>query len=137
MPKYRFLEHTADTKVLAKGKTRTEAFENAALALTALMVNPRLVHKRITKKIKVKAEDDQSLLYDFLTQILYLFDTQGTVFNKYTVKIKNNTLKCRAVGEKYNLSKHEPRTEVKAITYHDMSVQEKKREWVIKYVPDL
>jgi SHS2 domain-containing protein len=135
--KYKFLEHTADIKVMAEGVTKDEAFQNAALGLTALMVNPELIVSRITRKIEVEAEDTESLLFDFLSEILYLFDIQGTIFNRYDIKIENNKLTCRASGEIYDSTRHEPRSEVKAITYHDMSIKQKERKWVITFIPDL
>ncbi len=135
--KYRFLEHTADAMVDAYGKTKEEAYANAGLALTSLMTDPKLVEPRITHKIKVKAEDDESLLYEFLNEILYLFETKGLVFSKYKTKIKGYELKCTASGEKFNPGKHEPENEVKAITYHQMSVKKKGDKWVARVVFDL
>ena len=76
MKSYEFLEHTADIKVRAYGKTLEQAFINAAYALTNIVTKDK-IKKIIEKTIKVESEDEKSLLYDFLEQFLILIDSEG------------------------------------------------------------
>ena len=71
--KFKILEHTADAKFLAYGKTIEEAFENSALALISLMTKDKIKEK-VKKKIKVNGKNIEQLLYNFLEEFLILMD---------------------------------------------------------------
>ena len=140
MKKFEFLEHTADIYIQAYGKTLKQAFEHCALGLNQQIVDLKNVEKKVFKKIKVKAEDLQSLLIDFLSKFLYFLDVDGLVFSE--VKItkfdkKNFSIEAIAKGEKFDLKKHEEGCHVKAITYHDLTIKKKKDIWVIKVLIDI
>ncbi|MEK6820605.1 MAG: archease, partial [Nanoarchaeota archaeon] len=75
--KFKFLEHTADMKFQAFGKSLEEAFVNSALAMKEAISGKIRVKSRIKKKIMVKGKDKESLLYNFLEEILFLLDSEG------------------------------------------------------------
>ena len=124
--KFKFVEHTADVGVEAYGESLEETFINAALGLFEIMTDTSKVEEKEVREIKAKGEDLKSLLYDFLEQFLILHDSENLIFTKVVVKITNNELIGKVWGDVFDSTKHEDRTQVKAITYHDMSIEDKK-----------
>lgn len=131
---------TADICFRAFGKTLEEAFENSAMAMFEIMVDTKKISLSEEKEIKVKADDLEGLLFDFLTELLYLHDSQKLVFKKFPVKIsekeKKYFLACKAKGCKFS-EKITARSEVKAVTYSKMEIAEDKGKWKIQVVLDL
>ena len=151
---FEYFETMADMGVIARGKTLEEAFKESAKALSNIMVNIDTIEKNIKKEIEISSEDLYSLLYDFLTELLIMMDSEYLIFSDFDIKIykkedeqkekkeKNENeeeyiLKCVAYGEKLDKKKHEPKEEVKAITYHKMEIKKENDEYVIKYIVDL
>ena len=123
--KFTFLEHTADIKFQAFGKTLNEAFENAALALKEVISGKLKVKVRINKKIKVEGRDNEALLYRFLEQFLYLLDAENFLFSKIKkVKISGGKLEAEILGDLAD--KYKFTNDVKAITYNQMFVKQEK-----------
>lgn len=135
--KYKFLEHTADIKFQAFGKTIEEVFENSLYAMFFSMSEEK-IESRISKKIKVSGKDLESLLYNFLEEFLFLLDSEGfflSKINKLKVDSENFVLEIEAVGdlaENYNVE-----LDIKAVTYNDMFVKKEKDEWVSQVVLDV
>jgi len=121
--KYRTLDHTADVMVEAFGADLEECFANAAYALTDQMLDASMVRPEVEKGIEVEGHDHESLLYNFLSELLFLFDVTGMVFSKYSVRFEGDRLRCRAWGEVYDPARHDPKKEIKAITYHMLAVE--------------
>lgn len=136
MEKFKFLEHTADIKFQAFGKTLEKAFENSALALQKSIIQEKIKTKK-TKKISISnTNDKESLLRNFLDELIYLFEAENFIFSKITkLKIKENELNAELIGDKsqnYNFLNH-----VKAITYNQMFVKKIKGLWVCQVVLDV
>jgi len=139
MKKYIFLEHTADVKFQAFGKTIEEAFANSASAMFNAMYDGKV--KAIKKiKIKAKGKDFESLLYNFLEELLILMDSKNFFLSKIKkIKInekgKEKTLEAEALGDdakNYRIS-----LDVKAVTYNQMIVQSERGKWIIQVVLDV
>ena len=136
MAKYKFLEHTADVKFTAEGKTLEEAFSNAAYALRETMTKGERINSREKKKINVNGRDFESLLYNFLEEFLFLFDSEGFVLSKINkLKIKDKNLECEASGD--NRKKYRISNDVKAVTYNEMFVKKEKSKWIVQVVLDV
>ena len=134
--KFKFLEHTADAKFQAFGKNLEEAFTNAALALTKIMTDNK-VKTKITKKIKVSGNDNKSMLYNFLEELLFLLDTKNFLLGKIKeIKIKNNTLTAVLIGDN-NIKDYEVKTNIKAITYNEMFIKQEKNKFALQVVLDI
>ncbi len=134
--KYEFLEHTADAKFRAYGKSLEEAFANAAEAMFSIMANPKEVEAKIRKKIEAEGDDRKSLLYDFLEKLIVMLD-EGFILNKIAdIKINGNKLKAEAVGDKIS-ERYDVHGEVKAVTYNDMEIKEEKGKAMVQVVVDL
>jgi SHS2 domain-containing protein len=124
---YKFLPHTADAKFQAFGKSMDEAFSSAALAMTSIMVDHEAVKPAMDEEIAVEGSDLKALLYNFLEELLFLFETKGFLLHdmKGLTILKNGqySLKATASGD-MNLDQYEMMGEVKAITYNEMEITE-------------
>ncbi len=139
---FKFLEHTADVGIEAEEKSLEKVFSEIALGMFEVMTNTKKVEKKIKKEVKVDSEDLQALLYDFLEKFLILHDTENLMFSKFNVKkIQEEKdkwfLECEAWGEEFNPKKHEDRTLVKAVTYHEMKIEKTPKGWKAKVIVDI
>lgn len=132
--KFKFLEHTADIKFQAFGKSLEEAFENSALAMFNVMYDGK-VKTIIKKKIKVSGKDKESLLYNFLEELLFLLDSKNFFLSKLKVKIKDLKLEAYIQGD--SVKNYKPNIDVKAVTYNDMFIKKVKDKFIIQVVVDV
>ncbi len=120
---YRYLEHTADVGIEAWGPDLAAAFEEAASALAALMVDPASVDEREEWRIALDGDDEADLLVRWLSELIALVDTDASVFRRFAVEtIGPRRLEARAWGEAIDPARHQLRTAVKAATYHALAV---------------
>ena len=138
---YEYLEHTADAKFRAYGTTLEEAFQNAAVAMLNVMIDTSMISDEISEKIELTSEDLDGLLVDWLSELLYLFEVEQVVFGKFKIdgikeKDGNYSLSALAYGEHLDLSRHNFDTEVKAVTYNSLKVEEMTDGWVVQIVVD-
>ncbi|UCC19100.1 MAG: archease [Promethearchaeota archaeon] len=140
---YKYLDHTADVSVEAHGNNLEEAFEQTAYSLMETITpSLKIITPKIDRIIKIEAEDKEALLFDFLSEFLYLFDVEQLIFNSINIHPITKDqgkyyLLAKASGEKFDIQKHEPGTEVKAITYSFMNIEEKKKNVKINIVFDI
>ncbi len=140
MPKYKFLEHTADAKFQAYGKNMEEAFSNAALAMFSVVTDIKKIKKEIKKEIKAEGKDLKSLLYNFLEELLFLIDTENFLLSKIEkISIKKTGIKyeleAAAIGDKAD--SYETHGDIKAVTYNEMEIKEEKSKAMVQVVLDL
>jgi protein archease len=134
--KFKFLEHTADIKFQAFGKSLEEVFSNCALALIEVMTEEVKIKGVKKKEIVVAGKDNENLLYEFLEEFLVLLDSENFVVSKIeSVKIENGKLKAVVLGD--DVSNYKFGNDVKAITYNEMFVKEEKGKWVAQVVLDV
>jgi SHS2 domain-containing protein len=126
--KYEILEHKADLKIRAFGKTREELFENAMVGMFEGAKYEKEAKSQKSKvKIKIKSIDLPSLLVDFLSEILYLVETKKLVFEKVEFKkFSENKIEANLIGRPLKrMGVH-----IKGVTYHDLDIhQEKDGTW--------
>ena len=142
---FRYIDHTADIQSQSWGRSLEEAFSQSALSLMAIITpNLNKITPEIKKKVKIEAEDKEALLFDFLSELLFIFDVDELVFKKIKIMhiqnvegSSNYELEALLEGEKFDKSKHEIGTEVKAITYSFMEIIENKEKVEIKVVFDI
>jgi len=140
MQKYEFLEHTADAKFRAYGKTLEEAFINAALATTTIMCEVSEVKPKIEKKLNITAKKKESLLFDFLQQLVILLDTEGFLLGavkSITISKNKEVYSLHAVILGDSADHYEIHTAIKAVTYNDMFIKEEQGLITIQVVHDL
>jgi SHS2 domain-containing protein len=126
--KYEILEHKADLKIRAFGKTREELFENAMVGMfEAAKYEKEVKNQKSKAKIKITSADLPSLLVDFLSEILYLVETKKLVFEKNEFKkFSENEIEAILIGKPLKrMGVH-----IKGVTYHDLDIhQEKDGTW--------
>jgi tRNA nucleotidyltransferase (CCA-adding enzyme) len=114
--------HGADIGVRGIGASREEAFEQAALALTAVITDLHLVASHEEIEVSCEAPDDELLLVDWLNALVYEMATRKLLFGRFTVHIEGRRLHAKAWGEPTDVSKHQPAVEVKGATYTELRV---------------
>ena len=142
--KFEFFDVTADVGYRAYGKSLENAFENAAIAMFEVVTDTSVVRPIVEKQIKLEAEDEYAILYDWLSELLFLHDSEYLVFSKFDIKIDSKIegdiegyiLDASAYGEEFDPSRHERRSEVKAVTYHMMDI-EVENHYMIQVILDI
>ncbi len=120
---FEIIDHTADVGIIAYGADVNQAFANAARALFSLITELDDVAEVLYRDMELTASDEESLLVEWLNELIYLFDVENIVFKRFDITQLNNTqLKARSYGEKVDSSKHKLKTGVKAATYHMLKV---------------
>lgn len=133
---YEYLEHTADAKFRAYGKTIEEAFINSAKAAFGILIECNKVNPKIEKKITLSAKKTESLLYDFIEELLFMLDVDGFLLSDIKdLSIKDNTLICTAYGDNYK--NYEISGNIKSVTYNDMEIKKTDDGYEITMVVDL
>lgn len=120
--KYERLEHTADVLIKAFGNSIEECFGNAAYAMLDTILDASAVEPLKTVRFSIDGDNLYDMLYNFLSELLYLFDAEHFVPVEFKISFSQNTLTCESKGEQYNPVKHDPKTEIKAVTYHKMEI---------------
>jgi tRNA nucleotidyltransferase (CCA-adding enzyme) len=130
--------HEADMGVRGIGSTRDEAFEQAALAMTAVITDPAQVNTTEMVEITRDAPDDELLLVDWLNALVYEMATRKLLFSRFEVHVQDHVLNARAWGEPMNPAKHHMAVEVKGATYTALRVaQENNGEWLAQCIVDV
>jgi len=120
---FEIVNHTADVGIIAYGADISQAFANAAKALFSLITELDDVEEVIYRDIELVAPDQESLLVEWLNELIYLFDVENIIFKRFDITELNNIrLKARSYGEKIDSSKHKLKTGVKAATHHMLKV---------------
>jgi len=124
---FEILDHTADVGIIAYGADLEQAFANAARGLFSLITSLSDVDEALHRDIELTATDRESLLVDWLNELVYYFDTEGILFKRFDIiELNNSHLKARGYGEKADSAKHELKTGVKGATYHMLKIEKNK-----------
>lgn len=140
MPENRWshFHHGADIGVRGVGASKEEAFEQAALALTAVITAPDRVAPNEAVTLVCEAPDDDLLFADWLNALVYEMATRKMLFSRFEVRLEKDRLRARAWGERVNVIKHEPAVEVKGATYTNLEVkQDESGAWLAQCVVDV
>lgn len=134
--KFKFFEHTADVKFQAFGTNKEKLFINSSLALKETICKGIKVKEIKEKKISVKGQDFESLLYNFLEEIIYLLDAEDFLIGKIKgIQIDGLGLKATIIGDK--ASNYKFTNKVKAVTYNEMFVKRENNKWIAQVVIDV
>jgi len=137
-PYWEHFEHMADIGVRGVGATREQAFEQAALAMTAVITDPGGVAARDPVAIECEAPDEEFLLADWLNALVYEMATRRMLFARFEVRIEGDRLHGRAWGEPADVARHRPAVEVKGATYTGLRVaQREDGAWFAQCVVDV
>ena len=130
--------HQADIGVRGIGASKAEAFEQAALALTAVITDPRTVHPRQNIEIACEAPDDELLLVDWLNALITESATRNMLWSRFDIHLHDHRLRATAWGEPVEPARHQPAVEVKGATYTELRVgRNQDGAWVAQCVVDV
>ena len=136
--RWEHFEHGADIGVRGFGPSLPAAFEQTALAMTAVVANPELIEPREVVEVECEAPDDELLLIDWLNAIIYEMATRRMLFSQFDVRLDGHVLHGRIRGEPVSIGKHEPSVEIKGATYTNLSIrQDSDDQWVAECVVDV
>ena len=121
--------HGADIGIRGIGPTIAQAFEQAALALTAVIVEPAQVADAVRVDIECEAPDPEILLTDWLNALIYEMASRLMLFGRYEVAVAGHHLNGRAWGEPVDVTRHGPAVEVKGATFTALQVHEDAAGW--------
>lgn len=125
--KYRFFDVTADVGYWAYGENINTAFENGSTAMFEVITSTKDIEDNFSEEFSIDSEDLESLLYDYLEELLYRHEVNFRLYNKFQIKIKPSTegyhLDAHIEGDNINWDKYERRGEIKAITFHQMKIE--------------
>ncbi|HVL64879.1 MAG TPA: archease [Actinomycetota bacterium] len=125
---FEILEHTADVGVRAVGDTREASFEEAARGLAHIAGIWTEGSGEIVE-VDLDGEDDGSLLVDWLSELLWLHDARDALVSSVRVVPREEGIRCRV--ELVPRGRRETEgTQVKAVTYHGLRVDEEGGRWV-------
>jgi tRNA nucleotidyltransferase (CCA-adding enzyme) len=121
---WRHFPHEADIGVHGSGDSPEQAFEEAAVAMTAVITDPDSVACRETVAVKCEAPDRELLLVDWLNALIYEMATRRMLFRRFKVEIEGTRLRGTACGESVDRARHQPATEIKGATYTALALYE-------------
>ncbi len=135
---FEILEHTADIGFRARGSSVGELFESSALAMCSISTELDNVRPRLDYPLAASGEDYESLLVNWLSEILYWVDGRQLALSEFHVShIEPGAVRGIARGEPRDPRRHLARVIVKAVTYHQLKVLEDADGWVAEVYLDI
>jgi SHS2 domain-containing protein len=130
--------HQADVGVRGLGATLEQAFEQAALALTAVITDPADVAATEMLQLSCIAPDAELLLVDWLNSLIFEMVTRNMLFSRFEVHIEGNNLTAKVWGEALDVARHHPAVEIKGATYTELKVaRQTDGGWLAQCVVDV
>ena len=129
--------HQADIGVRGIGATKAQAFEQAALAMTAVVTDLGSIEAQQSIEVECEAPDDELLLADWLNSLIYEMSDRKMLFSRFSVQLDGQRLHGQAWGESLDPARHHPAVEIKGATYTELRVAQEKGEWVAQTVVDV
>ena len=135
---YETFEHTADLGLRVRAADLDTLFaEVAACLFSALVDDPGTVRPLQRIDLKVEGAEREYLLFDWLRELLYRFDSQHLLLSRFEVRVGDAGLTARAWGEPFDPARHALAHEVKAITYHGLKVEPADDGWLAEVIVDI
>jgi len=131
-------DHTADIGLRIRAADLDGLFADAARGLFSIMVeNPDRIEPRTSVGVSLAAGNLEDLFFDWLAELLYTFDTRHLLLSQFDVNVENSSLRADCRGEAIDLRRHQLIREVKAITYHELSVKRVNEGWQAQVIVDI
>jgi len=135
---YETFDHTADLGLRVRAPDLDSLFVEAAQALFSTIVEDlSTVEPRQKIDVRLAADDREYLLFDWLKELLFHFDSAHLLFGRFEVQVDSNGLTGGAWGEPLDRSRHVLEHEVKAITYHGLRVEQTDDGWLAEVIVDI
>jgi SHS2 domain-containing protein len=139
-PVYTELEHTADVGFELAAPDLTSAFEQAAAAMFDLVCDlDRVgVSTRRTVRARARPGDLENLMVRWLTELLYLFDSERLVLSRFRVRsLTDGAVEAEVEGEGLDPARHAVKADIKAVTYHELAVARTESGWRVRVIFDI
>jgi SHS2 domain-containing protein len=131
-------EHTADLGLRVTAPDLDTLFAEAATCLfSAVVEDLAAVRPQVEQAIEIAGTDREYLLFDWLRELLYRFDAEHLVFGQFEVRVRDDGLSAKAWGEPLDPARHVLSHEVKAITYHELKVEQTPDGWLAEVIVDI
>ena len=137
IPRWEHFPHGADVGLRGVGATQGQAFEQAAIAMTAVVTDPVDVQPRELVTIECEAPDIELLFAEWLNQLIYEMSTRKMLFARFGVEIAGTKLHGQAWGEAVDAARHHPAVEIKGATYTALRVAPSNGGWLAQTVVDV
>jgi SHS2 domain-containing protein len=135
---YRLIPHTGDLGMEVWGKDTADLFAQAGWSFFDIMIQTRGIELQQEIRIQVEAPDREALLVAWLGELLYIFEIERLVLGRFSIQVlTSQTLSAQGWGEPLDLQKHQVKTVVKAVTYHQLRIWEAKGLWRARVIFDL
>jgi SHS2 domain-containing protein len=138
MKRYKFIDHTADIGVIAYGKDLPEAFANSAYAMFDILTDVSKVEGNNSFELQVSARNQDELLIMWLDELLFRYETERIVCDRFVINsLDDKNLNATVFYEKIDRNKHEIKTEIKNVTYHQLEIKKVRNGWSIQVIFDV
>jgi SHS2 domain-containing protein len=134
---FEVIEHTADIGIIARGSELSALFSNAASGMLSLLIETGTLRQDIIREVSLEAADTETLLVQWLNELLYIMYTEKLVLFKFDILIKQNGLFACCAGQEIELNSHMFKREIKAATYHDLRIVERGGEYSAQIIFDI
>ena len=136
--KIRYIEHPSDVGFEVYGDTLEELFANAAIAMYSLMTDVDEIEEEEEREIEINSEDLYSLMFDWLDELIFLFDSESLVMKKFDIAVNETDFSIcgNCKGGKFDPSRHVSGIIIKAVTYNMMEIKSNE-VWSAKVVLDV
>lgn len=135
---YEVFDHTADLGLRIWAADRPSLYAEAARALFSLVVlNPDAVRPVEQRSFAIAGQQEDYLLFDWLSELLYTFETEHLLFGEFQIDLDGDGLRATARGERLDRSRHELDHEIKAITYHGLKIEATAAGWMAEFIVDI
>jgi SHS2 domain-containing protein len=138
MKRFEILDHTADIGIIVYGEDLKALFENAGEAFFHLITDMKRVRRSVRRRIEIGKESLERLMVDWLSELLYLHDVEYLLFREFKIEsVGEDGLRAMVRGEPFQKGVHVIKTEVKAVTYHQIEVRKENGRWRAQIIFDL
>lgn len=134
---YEIIDHTADIGIKVMGNTLSNVIEKSIMALSNLMIGKVKIIGKEERKFNIEEENIEIALVRILEEILYLFENQRFAVSRCKVDKKKNNYEIELKGKVYDLEEVKEATEIKAVTYHKLSVKQLNDNWMATVIFDI
>ena len=136
--KYILIDHTADVGLHVFGKDPTELFTTAARALFDIMIDARRVKATQSLFLRTEGLDWPDLMVNWLRELLYLWSGNDLLMHSTVIRtIGPQELVADIIVDPFDPSRHAVKTEIKAVTYHQIEVRKQLTGWEAKIILDV
>jgi SHS2 domain-containing protein len=135
---YELLDHTGDLGIRVWAADVKGVFQEAARAIFAIITDIDKVEVHVNRKVTVKASTLEELLVAWLSELLYLHEVKGLLFCDFALtEINEGSVRGVAMGEEFDEGRHAIKTSIKAVTYHQLEIQEQDGRWQAQVIFDI